>query len=139
MINRRFLSATIGYVAVTFILAVLWHLVLFKGTYDQLGYIARKEPGFLLGFLSMIFQGAVLAWLFPIISKGETTLGKGVRFALVMGIFFWSSHVLGAAAKQNISPLPTFLAIESVYLALQFTLAGLILGLSYRGNGTAHG
>ncbi len=139
MINRRFLSATIGYVAVTFILAVLWHLVLFKGTYEQLGYIARKEPGFVLGFLSMIFQGAVLAWLFPIISKGEATLGKGVRFALVMGIFFWSCHVLAAAAKQNISPLSTFLPMESVYLALQFTLAGLILGLAYRGSGTAHG
>jgi hypothetical protein len=139
MINRRFVSATIGYVVVTFILAILWHLVLFKGTYDQLGYIARKEPGFVLGFLSMIFQGAVLAYLFPIISKGETTPGKGVRFALVMGIFFWSCHVLGAAAKQNISPLSTFLPMESVYLAIQFTLAGLILGLAYRGSEATHG
>ena len=132
MISRRFLSATIGYIVVTFIVAVLWHIVLFKGTYDQLGYISRKEPGFLLGFLSMTFQGGVLAWLFPIFSKGEATLGKGVRFALVMGIFFWSCHVLAAAAKHDISPLPVFLAIETAFLLLQFTLAGLILGVAYR-------
>lgn len=129
---KSFTLATIGYVAATFAIAILWHLILFKGTYDQLGYIARKEPGFALGALSMVVQGAVLAYLFPLFSRGKNTLREGIRFSLLMGIFFWSCHVLGSAAKQNIAPLSTFVPLESAYLLLQFILAGLILGWAYR-------
>lgn len=139
MLDRRHLSAILGYIAATFTIAVLWHLVIFKGTYDQLGYISRKEPGFLLGFLSMIFQGGILAYLFPIFSGGAASIKKGVRFSLLMGVFFWSCHVLGAAAKHNISSLPVFLGLETAYLILQFTLAGLILGFVFRDSESSHG
>lgn len=138
MINRRFLSATAGYVNVAFVIAVVWHIVLLKTTYDQLGYFARKDPGFFLDF-STIFQGAVLAWLFPLLSKGKATLGKGIHFVLVMGIFFWSCLILATAAKRNISPLSAILAIESAYMAIPFTFSGLILGLAYRERSRSHG
>ena len=137
MPNRSFVSAVIGYVVISFVIAILWHLVLFESIYDQIGYIARKEPSFFLGFLSMIVQGSVLAYLYPIFSRGESTTGRGVRFGLMMGIFFWSCHVLAAAAKRDLSPLPTFMMLESVFLFIQFTLAGLVLGLAYRPGKTA--
>lgn len=126
-----FLSATIGYVVVTFLLAVVWHVVLFKSTYEQLGYFG-KDPSFALGFLSILTQGLMLAYLFPLFSKGESPYQEGLRFSLVIGIFLWSCHVLAAAAKQDISPISTFLMMETLYLALQFTLAGMILGAAYR-------
>lgn len=129
MFDRRFAAIALGYVAVTFVLAVLWHLVLFKGTYDALGYIARKEPIFALGLLSMVAQGVVLAWLFPHFARGGNPFREGLRFSLAMGVFLWSCHVIAAAAKQPISPISTFVLIETVYLLIQFVLAGLLIGL----------
>ncbi|MBI3127031.1 MAG: hypothetical protein HYZ11_05460 [Candidatus Tectomicrobia bacterium] len=132
MIDRRFLTIALGYVAVTFVLAVLWHLVLFKGVYDALGYVGRKEPIFALGLLSMVVQGAALGGLFPRFARGGDPYREGLRFSLAMGAFFWSCHVLAAAAKNPISPIPTFVAIETAYLLIQFTLAGLIIGWAHR-------
>jgi hypothetical protein len=132
MYGRRFAAIALGYVVGTFILAVLWHVVLFKGTYDALGYIARKEPIFVLGLLSMVVQGVVLAWLFPYFARNGNPVRKGLRFSLAMGAFFWSCHVLAAAAKQPISPISTFMLIETIYLLIQFILAGLLIGWAYR-------
>lgn len=136
MFDRRFWIITLGYVAITFVIAVLWHLVLFKGTYDALGYIARKEPIFALGLLSMAFQGAVLAWLAPRFVRGGSPAREGMRLSLVMGVFLWSCHVVAAAAKQPIAPLSTFFVIETAYLLIQFVLAGLLVGFAHgRGAG----
>ena len=42
-----------AYLGVTFPLAILWHVVAFRPTYDQLGYFER-DPIFALGFLAIL-------------------------------------------------------------------------------------
>ena len=38
---------------------------------------------------------------------------------------------LAEAAKQRVSSLPTWLVLESVYYAIQFTLSGLAIAFIY--------
>jgi hypothetical protein len=121
-----------AYLGVTFPLAILWHVVAFRPTYDQLGYFER-DPIFALGFLAILVQGLLLsysyAWLFP----QRRGFSSAIRFASVAGVFFWSCHVVAHAAKQQVGSIGLFFAIETCYLALQFGLFGTLLGLLYRG------
>ena len=56
----------------------------------------------------------------------------GLKFGFIMGLFLWSSQVVAAAAKHDVSSLSLWLGIETVCFALQFALVGLAIGLVYR-------
>ncbi len=128
----RILTGTIGYAAVTFPLAYFWHLSIFKDTYDRLGYFSRDEPIVVFGFFAIVSQGVILAFIYPYLCRGMT-FGKGaITLAAVMGSYHWTMHVLAAAAKQKIEPLPTWFALESTYLLIQFAVAGVVLAFVYR-------
>lgn len=116
MLSKSFLLSTLGYTICTFVLAIVWHLALFAETYEAIGYIGRAEPGFLLGLLSIMTQGAVLSYLYPKCKNGQ-------HLMIAMGVFLWSCHVLAAAAKNQIAEVPLFFGIETIYLTVQFGLA----------------
>ena len=133
MLNyKKIAFGTLGYAAITFPLAFIWHLVLFKATYVKLGYFSREEPIIAFGFAAIFLQGIILSLIYPFLCRG-LSLGKGaITIALVMGMYHWSMHVLAAAAKQKIEPLSLWFGLETGYLAIQFTLAGLLLAFVYR-------
>lgn len=131
MNKKKFVLATIGYIIVTFVIAAGWHLVLFKVVYDELGIFTRNEPIFALGFLSMIFQGIVLAFIYPRCYKGDRPVIEGLKFGLLMGIFMGSYAVLAVGAKQRVSSLSTWIILESIYFLLQFGVVGIVIGLIY--------
>jgi len=79
-------------------------------------------------------QGLILSVLFPLVSLSGTSLIRGLKFAFLIGAFFWTSHVLAFVAKQTINNLGLFVLMETVYLILQFGLFGLLIGLIYRGS-----
>lgn len=120
-----------SYLLVTFPLAVVWHLVLFKGIYEEIGYIGREEPLFALGFLSILIQGFVMAAAFPVAVRRRRSIKSGICYALLVGLFFWTSHVLAFAAKGDVAKLEWFIPMESLYLLIQFGVLGLILGASF--------
>lgn len=122
----RIMLGTLGYVAVTFPLAFLWHLVVFKSTYDQLGYITRDEPIVAFGFGAVLLQGILLAVIYPRLCRGMSFVGGALFFAGVMGSFHWTTHVLADAAKHKLSSLPLWFGIETLYLTIQFMLAGFL-------------
>lgn len=129
---KKIMLGTLGYAVVTFPLAYVWHLVAFKQTYEQLGYFSRDEPIIAFGFAAILLQGSILSFVYPFLCRGMS-FGKGaITIALVMGVYHWTMHVLAAAAKQNIEPLPLWFGFETAYLAIQFTLGGLMLALVYR-------
>lgn len=117
-----------AYMLATFPLAYVWHLVLFEGVYERLGYFTRAEPIVALGFLVIMLQGGLLSFLYPRFDRGRGPLRDGLNFGMLMGLFLWSSQVVAAAAKQAISPLPIWLAIETAYFLIQFALAGVAIG-----------
>ncbi len=120
-------AGALAYALVTFPLAVLWHAVLFRSFYDRFGYF-EGEPSFALGLLTIVIQGAILSLLYPHVAFAGSGVGRGLKYALAMGGFFWTSHVLAFLAKQQVDGAALFLAMETGYLAVQFGVFGLLIG-----------
>ncbi|WP_299555253.1 hypothetical protein [uncultured Tateyamaria sp.] len=131
MIRKQLLAAAI-YPAIVFPLAIIWHLVLFKDRYMVFGYF-EGEPNIAVGLTSMIIQGAVLAAIYPMFRARRTGHARAFRFAGLLGLFFWTSHVLALVAKQSVPGAGAFVVMETVYLGLQFGLFALALGFIFRG------
>ncbi len=137
---KRIALGTAAYTAVTFPLAVVWHVVLFKPKYEAFGYF-EGEPNFLLGLVTILIQGAILSWLYryacPPSGGARVRFSgsgprRGLKFALAIGAFFWTSHVLAFVAKQAVQDAWLFVAMETVYLAFQFGIFGVLISLIYR-------
>ena len=133
MLKQQILAAA-AYPLIVFPLAILWHLVLFKDRYMTFGYF-EGEPNIAVGLASMVLQGAVLAAIYPMFRFGRGGLRRAITFAALLGLFFWTSHVLALVAKQNVPQAGAFILMETLYLCLQFGLFALALGLIFRGAG----
>ena len=129
---KKLILGTIAYTVCTFSLAVGWHVLLFKERYESFGYF-EGEPDFLLGLLTIVLQGILLSTLFPMLKSEGTPFRRGIKFALITGAFFWTSHVLAFVAKQKVPGVSAFIGMETAYLLLQFGLFGLIIGVIHRG------
>lgn len=130
MLNR-YILATVSYVALGFAIAYPWHLVWFHDRYVEMGAFTRTEPIVLLGVLSMIVQGAVIAWFYPFWYRGGNPVWAGVRYSLTIGLLIYSVMGFATVAKFNIHPVSTFLAYHTVFQFLQFSISGAALGLIF--------
>ena len=128
----KILLAAAGYIVIVFPLALGWHTGLFKEKYESFGYFSG-EPNIPVGLATIIIQGVVLALIYPLFHTGSVGFVRAFQFAGLMGVFFWTSHVLALVAKQNVPNAGDFIAMETGYLAVQFGLFALVLGLIYRG------
>ena len=125
---RGYVAAFFGYVIVTFILAFVWHLVLFKPLYDELGMFTRQEPIIALGLSSMLIQAAVFSYLFPLVYRDGSPARCGLILGLLLGAFMGSNAVLAEAGKNEVTSIPTWIALESAFYLLHGALAGLAVG-----------
>lgn len=130
MSYKSTLLGTLAYTAITFPLAVVWHVVLFEETYREFGYF-EGEPDFILGLATIIIQGYVLSFLYPYVEFSGRGIVRGLKYSLIIGLFFWSSHVLAFVAKQVVDNSLSFMVMESFYLLLQFGLYGILIGLIF--------
>ena len=133
MRTKPIVLGIVAYAAVTFPIAVIWHVALFNDLYQSFGYFLG-EPGFALGLLSIMLQGLILSLLFPLVRLTGTSTQRGLKFVSIIGPFFWTSHVLAFVAKQAIVNAPLFIAMETGFLMVQFGVFGLLLGLINRGS-----
>lgn len=132
MLTMPFFGSWFAYLIISFALGFVWHLKLFKDLYKRLAIYSRlDDPIIPLGFLSMLIQGALLAYLYPLVARSGSPIVDGLKFGLLMGVFLASSAVLAEAAKQKTTSLPTWLAVESIYYLIQFSLVGIAIGLIY--------
>ena len=128
---KKIVLGTTAYTIGTFTLAVVWHVLLFGDRYRSFGYF-EGEPSFVIGFVTILLQGVILSALFPMVKLSGTSILRGIKFSFLVGAFFWTSHVLAFIAKQPVQNVELFVAMETVYLALQFGLFGLLIGAIYR-------
>lgn len=129
---RQQVMAAVAYPLIVFPLAIVWHMVLFKDKYMSFGYF-DGEPNIAVGLASMVVQGAVLAAIYPMFRLGRDGLARAIKFAALLGLFFWTSHVLALVAKQNVPQAGTYILMETIYLCLQFGLFALAVALIFRG------
>jgi magnesium-transporting ATPase (P-type) len=122
---KKPILATIGYTVITFAIAIIWHIFLFEKLYLSWGYFG-ENPGFLLGFLSILIQGIILSFAYQFL-----TLSKW-KFVSIAGLYHWTVHVLAFMAKAEVARNIGFFGMETFYLIIQFWLYGLIIGLIWR-------
>ena len=125
------LFGTIAYIIVTFPLAILWHMKIFRTKYMAWGYFGDDvQP--MLGLASMTVQGVVLSYAYSVFNIDRGALLNGVCYALVMGIFLWSAHVLAAMGKSSKVRHFEFFTMETVYLAIQFIIYGIVISYIFK-------
>ena len=124
------LFGTLAYIIVTFPLAVLWHMKIFREKYISWQYFGEDVKP-VLGLVSMIVQGVILSYGYSILSVNHSAPLSGVCYALLMGLFLWSVHVLATMGKSSKVRHFEFFAMETVYLAIQFGLYGVIISYIY--------
>jgi hypothetical protein len=122
----KILLGTLAYIVVTFPLAVLWHMKIFRTKYMQWKYFGDDVKP-MLGLASMIVQGVVLSYGYSLLAVDHASLGAGVSYAFVMGLFLWSAHVLAAMGKSSAIRNLEFLTMETIYLAMQFGVYGMLI------------
>ena len=76
-------------------------------------------------------QGILLSYIYDRFRRPGPPWRQGLWFALVIGGYHWTIHVLAEAAKHDIAPLSTWFALETAYLATQFAVAMLIMAYIY--------
>ncbi len=135
---KKIILGIAGYTIGTFALAVVWHVSLFGDQYRAFGFL-EGEPNFLLGLLTILLQGVILSALFPRVSLSGGSLRRAMKFVAIIGVFFWTSHVLAFVAKQTVQGVGLFVVMETIYLVLQFGLFGFLIGLIYRSDDTPLG
>lgn len=133
--QRRYWTAVAVYVVLTFVFAATWHMAIFAGLYRELAIYTREEPIVPLGLASVLLQGLVIAWAYPRFAARRHPLREGLVFGILCGLFLASAAVLGEAGKQNVTSLPVFLALETVFYLLLFGLSGMAIGLVYGRSG----
>ena len=127
MRTKPIILGILAYVIITFPLAVIWHVGFFESVYNRFGFLS-ENPSFLLGFFAVLVQGIVLSvgYVFTYFSGSPTV--RGLKYATMMGFFFWTSHVIAYAAKHSESNTILFYSLETAYLIIQFGIYGLIIG-----------
>ncbi|MBL8913873.1 MAG: hypothetical protein JNM17_24430 [Archangium sp.] len=131
--NRRFWLGFLAYLLPTFPLGYVWHLVVFKTTYEQLE-LFRDDVIIPFGLLSMTIQGLLFSWLFPRVTASAASPVQGaVRFFALASVLAWSFTTLPVAAKYRMASVSGFMAIETGFTLAQYAIVVPLLALAWRG------
>ena len=94
--------------------------------------IMRPEAIIPLGVASMVVQGLIFAWLFPMFNHGPNAIRNGIVFSCAVGAFLASYIVLGEAGKYSIPSIRSWIVVEGSASLVQFVVFGIFLGLIHR-------
>src|ERR1700758_4661118 len=97
----RFFFGVLAYVVPTFALGFVWHLILFEHYYKTLA-IYRSDVIIPFGFLSMLIQAIIFAWIYRQVFVGwnGTRLSRGLIYGMVGATLSWSFTTIAVAAKN---------------------------------------
>jgi hypothetical protein len=135
----RYLLAMLAYLVPTFALGFVWHLVLFESYYQALA-IYRHDIIIPFGFLSMLIQAAIFAWIYEqaFAQRPGTLVSRAVTYGIVGAVLSWSFTTLAVAAKNVMASVPSYLLIETAFTIVQWImvapLTALTLAHSRRGS-----
>ena len=132
----RVALTVVAYVLTTFAVQGTSHFAINADHFAAIP-IMRAEPMIALGIASMLIQGLIFAWLYPIYASGASTLRKSIGFSWLIGGFLASYIVLGEAGKYAIPSVSSWIAVEALAAFAQFTLFGVWLGLIHRASATS--
>jgi hypothetical protein len=130
--TKRFWLAVLAYLLPTFALGFVWHLILFEEYYAAL-QIYRSDIIVPFGFLSMLIQAVLFAWLYDkaFARQSGGWLARGLRYALTGGLLSWSFTTLAVAAKNLMASVPDYMLIESAFTVVQWIIVGPLTAIAF--------
>ena len=131
--SSRFWLAVAAYVLPTFPLGYVWHLVLFREQYHAL-QLYRADVIIPLGLASMAIQSLAFAWIYPRIfsTRREAWISSSARFFAIFSVLAWSFTTLPVAAKYQMTSIPIFLTLETIFTLSHFLVISPLIALAYR-------
>jgi hypothetical protein len=129
----RYMLAVLAYLVPTFALGFVWHLVLFESYYDALA-IYRHDIIIPFGFLSMLIQAAIFAWIYEkaFAQQHGTLVSRALTYGVVGAVLSWSFTTLAVAAKNVMASVPSYLLIETAFTIVQWIMVAPLTALSNR-------
>ena len=128
---KRYIFATLAFIVAGFIIAFVWHLVIFKDVYNSLK-IYSIEPIILLGFVSFILEGLAFVYIFQFFRRGKKPIQEGLIFGLLaFGVLMGGVGALAEGAKHATTSLSTWLILETSFFLIIGAILGAIVGLIY--------
>ena len=128
--TKTLVLAALAYVVPSFIIAFVWHLVVFADYYERL-QIYRDDKLVPLGLLTILLQGLIFAGWYPVQRRAGSMVAEGLRFAGVAGALSWTYTTLAVAAKFPMTSIFDFVLIETAFTACQWLPAGLLIAWVY--------
>lgn len=122
--------AALAYILPTFPLGYVWHMTIFKDSYQSLRvYRERVVPP--LGLASMAIQGIAFGVIYVglIGPMPVGWLAKAGTYAALGGFLSWSFTTVAAAAKSPMTSVARFVGIETAFTAIQWLIVGVITAL----------
>lgn len=134
----RYALAVVAYVVPTFALGFVWHLVLFEQYYAAL-QIYRSDIIIPFGFLSMLIQAILFAWIYDrgFAGRNGSWIGRSLRYAAMGGLLSWSFTTLAVAAKNVMTSVPDYLVIETAFTGVQWLIVAPLTVLAFAGRNAA--
>jgi hypothetical protein len=128
----RFGLAVLAYLVPTFALGFVWHLMLFEDYYAAL-QIYRSDIIVPFGFLSMLVQAIIFAWIFSkaFAGSGSSWPARGLTYAALGATLSWSFTTIAVAAKNVMASVPDYLVIETAFTVVQWLMVGPLTALAF--------
>lgn len=119
----RYVLAMLAYVVPTFALGFVWHLVLFESYYHDLA-IYRRDIIIPFGFLSILIQAAIFAWLYEkaFSRRHGSLVSRALVYGVLGAVLSWSFTTLAVAAKNVMASVSGYLVIETAFTMVQWIL-----------------
>jgi hypothetical protein len=130
--KKHFALGVVAYIVPTFALGFVWHLVLFQRYYAALA-IYRENIIIPFGFLSMLIQAVVFAGIYQQLfaSRDGALLSRGLQYGALGAVLSWSFTTLAVAAKNVMTSVPDYMAIETAFTAVQWLMVGPLTALAF--------
>jgi hypothetical protein len=128
---KRYMLAVLAYLVPTFALGFVWHLVLFESYYDALA-IYRHDIIIPFGFLSMLIQAAIFAWIYEkaFAQRHGSVISRTLAYGAVGAVLSWSFTTLAVAAKNMMASVPSYLLIETAFTLVQWMMVAPLTALA---------
>ena len=128
----RFVFGVLAYIVPTFALGFVWHLILFEHYYKTLA-IYRSDVIIPFGFLSMLIQAIIFAWIYRhVFARWRGTLpSRGLLYGIVGAALSWSFTTIAVAAKNVMTSVPDYLLIETGFTIVQWIMVAPLTVLAF--------
>ena len=125
------LLGTLIFTLVIFSITATWHVAIFQEMYTALGYFKEQETvaAGIAGLLNIVVQGLLLTVLFVRTQFFGTGPVAGIKFAALVGLFYFTVQVVNFVVRKEISNVPVFVLLEAIYMVVQFATYGFLIGL----------